>query len=189
MKLPLSFYMRENVIEIAKDLIGKTLFTRIGGHLSGGIITETEAYAGIHDKASHAYNGRRTSRTRIMYMRGGTAYVYLCYGMHDLFNVVTGMPEVPDAVLIRGIKVVHGIDIIQQRLRKKIFADNSINGPGRITKALGIKVVFSGIDLMGDLIWLEDNQFTVDRNALKVTARIGVGYAGEDALLPYRFLL
>ncbi|NLN96148.1 MAG: DNA-3-methyladenine glycosylase [Bacteroidales bacterium] len=189
MKLQLSFYSRTNVIEIARDLLGKTLFTNIDGYLTGGIITETEAYAGVHDRASHAYNGRRTARTEVMYMRGGTAYIYLCYGIHHLFNIVTGEPEVPHAVLIRGIKVTHGIDIIQKRTKKNITVGEVISGPGKVSKALGINVSFTGTDLLDNDIWLEDNNFRVDPKTVKSTPRIGVDYAGSDALLPYRFVI
>lgn len=177
------------MVEIARDLLGKTLFTNIDGELTGGIITETEAYAGVHDRASHAFNGRRTARTEVMYMRGGTAYVYLCYGIHHLFNIVTSEHEVPHAVLIRGVKATHGIDIIQKRTNKNITVGEVISGPGRVSKALGINVSFSGTDLLGNDIWLEDNNFRVDPKKVKITARIGVEYAGKDALLPYRFVI
>ena len=104
MKLKREFYLREDVVQIAKELLGKVLFTNIGGKITAGIITETEAYAGITDRASHAYNNRRTARTEVMYAVGGTSYVYLCYGIHHLFNVVTNKKDIPHAVLIRAIK-------------------------------------------------------------------------------------
>ena len=98
MKLQRSFYTRQDVVQIAKDLIGKYIFTHFNGEITGGIIIETEAYEGITDRASHAYGGRRTARTEVMYADGGVAYVYLCYGMHSLFNIVTNIQGVPQAV-------------------------------------------------------------------------------------------
>src|SRR6187401_2200797 len=103
MKLDDSFYVREDVVQISRELLGKVLVTRMGNKITSGIITETEAYNGIIDKASHAYNNRRTKRTEIMYHVGGTAYIYLCYGIHSLFNVVTNEKDIPDAVLVRSI--------------------------------------------------------------------------------------
>ena len=120
MKLERDFYIRENVVLVAKELLGKVLFTKINGKITAGIISETEAYAGITDRASHAYNNRRTARTEIMFAEGGTAYVYLCYGMHHLFNVVTNKKDIPHAVLIRAIKPIDGIPtILKRRNRKK----------------------------------------------------------------------
>ena len=106
MKIPLSFYQSDDVVFLARSLLGKSLLTFLDGKLTGGIITETEAYAGINDKASHAYGGRKTKRTEVMYREGGVCYVYLCYGIHYLFNVVTGKKDVPHAVLIRGISLL-----------------------------------------------------------------------------------
>src|SRR5688572_7863163 len=103
MKLKRDFYTREDVVLVAKELLGKVLCTKWNGKTTSGIITETEAYEGITDRASHAYRGRRTERTEIMYSEGGTAYVYLCYGMHHLFNVVTNKKDIPHAVLIRAV--------------------------------------------------------------------------------------
>ena len=119
MKLSPDFYLREDVVQISQDLLGKYLFTQIGGKTTAGIITETEAYAGITDKASHAYGGKRTARTETMYARGGTAYVYLCYGIHHLFNVVTNMPGIPHAVLIRAVIPAEGIETILRRRNKE----------------------------------------------------------------------
>src|ERR1700741_1441905 len=117
-KLPVSFYQRENVFEIAKELLGKLLVTKWNGVVSSGRIVEVEAYNGIIDKASHAFAGRRTARNEIMYAKGGVAYVYLCYGIHHLFNVVTNDPETPHAILIRAAEPVYGIDIMLMRTKK-----------------------------------------------------------------------
>jgi DNA-3-methyladenine glycosylase len=186
--LDYKFYQRDDVVRIAKELLGKTLCTKIDEKLCGGIITETEAYAGIHDKASHAYGGRRSERTEIMYQKGGTAYVYLCYGVHSLFNVVTNKKDIPDAVLIRGIAPVTGTEFMLQRTGKKTLDKNFSIGPGKVSKALGIHYSHTGIDLCGDTIWLEDTGIIVHEDEIKTGTRIGVNYAGEDALLPYRFI-
>jgi DNA-3-methyladenine glycosylase len=188
LKLKKEFYLRENVVEIARDLLGKYLFTFFDEGLTGGIITETEAYNGIADKASHAYSGRRTARTEIMYAAGGTAYVYLCYGIHSLFNVVTNQKDIPNAVLIRAIKPVEGIPLMLKR-RNKFSADKSLAaGPGTLSQALGIHYLHSGTSLSGKNIWIEDRKIIPAPGSILVTPRIGVDYAGEDAKLPYRFV-
>lgn len=189
MKIQPSFYLRDDVVKIARELIGKYIFTKINGELTGGIITETEAYAGITDKASHAYGNRRTKRTEIMYRRGGIAYVYLCYGVHSLFNIVTNFENVPHAVLIRGIFPTYGQKRILQRSKKKKLTVKVTDGPGKVSKALGIHFSDSGCDLFGDKIWLEDKEIKIDKNKIKITKRIGIDYAGDDAKLPYRFEL
>jgi DNA-3-methyladenine glycosylase len=186
MKIDREFYLREDVVQVAKDLIGKYLFTRFNGELTAGIITETEAYEGVTDRASHAYGGRRTGRTEVMFANGGVAYVYLCYGVHSLFNIVTNTKDVPHAVLIRGILPVEGLDIMKLRLDKLLLDKTSGSGPGKVSKLLGIHYSHTGIDLQGDEIWLEDRGINV-AGEIMTGPRIGVGYAGEDALLPYRF--
>jgi len=190
--LPREFYTRPDVVLIARELLGKVLYTSINHEITGGIIIETEAYAGVIDKASHAYNNRRTARTEIMYREGGCAYVYLCYGIHPLFNIVTSVQDVPHAVLIRGIKPLCGIEIMKNRKGKIELILKDGNGPGNITKLLGIRVEHSGINLSIDSdaeegIWLQDEGIQVLDSEVKSSPRIGVDYAGEDAKLPYRF--
>lgn len=187
-KLGLEFYLKQDVVELAHALLGKYLFTRIDKKLTGGIITETEAYQGVIDKASHAYGGKRTRRTEIMYAEGGSAYVYLCYGIHSLFNIVTNRKDVPHAILIRAIQPTHGIEtMLKRRNRKKL--DRTLSaGPGTVSQALGIHYSHSGLSLAGNKIWLEERNLIPDPGNVIVTPRIGVNYAAEDALLPYRFL-
>jgi DNA-3-methyladenine glycosylase len=196
--LPHSFFLNEDVVEIARDLIGKTLVTSFGGVITSGMITETEAYAGVTDRASHAFGGRYTSRTSIMYQTGGTAYVYLCYGVHSLFNVVTNIEGVPDAVLIRGIKPQDGVGKMLERTGKSKIDKYFGAGPGKVSRCLGIHFSHSGLpvtELYGKStetvlqIWLENNDLVIDKKEITVGPRIGVDYAGGDALLPYRFLL
>lgn len=183
MKLPRSFYTRPDVVAIARELIGKVLVTRIEERMTAAIITETEAYAGVGDKASHAWNGRRTARTEVMYAQGGTAYVYLCYGIHHLFNVVTHVEGVPHAVLIRAVHPLEGVAHMRERRQGRTTTD----GPGTLSIALGIRTAHTGTDLLGDTIWIEDRDIIVPRRHIITGPRIGVDYAGADALLPYRF--
>ncbi|MBU2650164.1 MAG: DNA-3-methyladenine glycosylase [Bacteroidetes bacterium] len=189
MKLSRDFYLRDDVVIIARDLIGKKLITCIGGKQTTGMITETEAYEGETDRASHAFGGRKTQRTEIMYQIGGRAYIYLCYGIHSLFNIVTNQDGIPHAVLIRGIKPLTGLETMLERTGKKQIKKDFGNGPGKVSRALGIHYSQTGIDLLGDIIWLEENKFDHEKFMIETTIRVGIDYAGEDARLPYRFVL
>jgi len=187
MKLPPSFYVKDDVVAVARDLLGKVLCTRLNGESTKAIIVETEAYAGVTDKASHAYGGRRTKRTEPIYGQGGTAYVYLCYGLHHLFNVVTNEAETPDAVLIRAGAPMSGAELMLKR-RKKAKADKTLlAGPGSLAKALGITTDHTGLSLMNGQIWIEDRGIEIDDDSVLVGPRVGIDYAGDDALRPYRF--
>lgn len=188
-KLDKKFYLDKDVVKLARQLLGKKLCTNIQGIYTAGIITETEAYAGENDKASHAYNNRRTVRNEFMYHHGGVAYVYLCYGLHHLFNVVTNVKDVPHAVLIRAIKPVEGIEDILLRRNHKALAKNTAGGPGTVSQALGISTKLNGTDLNEGDIWIEDVGISFTKNEITATPRIGVDYAGEDTKLPYRFLV
>ena len=187
MILPPSFYLHEDVVQVAKELLGKVIVTKIDGITTSGIITETEAYAGVTDKASHAYGGRRTNRTEVMYAQGGVAYVYLCYGIHHLFNVVTNVKDVPHAVLIRAIEPMKGIDTMLQRRKKEKLQPQLTAGPGAMSMALGIQTSHTGLSLSKGIITLHDEGIKVEN--IIATTRIGVDYAKEDALLPYRFYI
>ncbi|MDB5255895.1 MAG: 3-methyladenine glycosylase [Chitinophagaceae bacterium] len=184
--LKASYYLNTDVVFLAKDLIGKTLCTRINNILTCGIITETEAYAGVNDKASHAYNGKRTNRTEPMYSKGGVSYVYLCYGIHRLFNIVTNTKGIPHAILIRAIYPTTGIEEIIERRGVK-FSKNLCVGPGKVSQALGIDLLHNSLSLTGKEIWLQDDHVQLKPGDIQVGPRIGVDYAGEDAKLPYRF--
>ncbi len=188
MKLHLSYYENDDVVGLAKDLIGKELFTNINGIITSGIISETEAYAGATDKASHAYGGRRTKRTETMYKPGGRTYVYLCYGIHYLLNIVTGGKGQADAVLIRGIIPRTGIGSMYAR-SKKHRPEGLSDGPAKVCKVLGVNISHNDLMLDSDRIWIEDNKFDAAEYSISVSKRIGIDYAGEDAKLPYRFLL
>ena len=188
-KLPITFYRQKNVCTIAKALIGKVLVSSFNNMITAGRIVETEAYNGAIDKASHAWGGRKTKRTEIMYAAGGISYVYLCYGIHHLFNVVTNVEDVPHAILIRAIEPLTGIDHMLQRTGK-IKLDNTLTrGPGNVSKAMGIYTQHTGMDLQGKELFIVDDGFKVKPSQIAATPRIGVDYAGKDALLPYRFIL
>jgi DNA-3-methyladenine glycosylase len=195
-EVPLSFYRQTDVVRLARELLGKSLFTDINGVITGGIITETEAYAGVTDKASHAYGGRFTDRTQIMYHEGGCTYVYLCYGIHSLFNIVTNVEGIPHAILIRAIKPTTGIETMLVRRGMKNPGPGFCKGPGKVSKALNIHYSHTGLLLSKKVandakmkIWIEESDDIVPAEDIITTSRIGVNYAGNDALLPYRFEL
>jgi DNA-3-methyladenine glycosylase len=187
MILPQYYYLGNDVVALSRDLLGKYLFTNIDGAITGGIIVETEAYAGIIDKASHAFGNRQTPRTKTMFEEGGRAYVYLCYGIHEMFNVVTATEGIPHAILIRAIEPVEGIDIMQFRRNMPVVKPNITKGPGSVAKALGISRNINAYSLLSDVVWIEDRGFSYPDEEVKAAPRIGVDYAGGDALLPYRF--
>jgi len=186
-KLQRGFYLGNDVVQIAKDLLGKTLCTQIDGLLTSGKIVETEAYCWEKDKASHAHLNRRTNRTKILFGKGGFAYVYLCYGIHSLFNIVTNREEFADVVLIRAIEPLKGVEHMMARRGMDKPKYNLTAGPGVMSKALGITTEHYGTDLIGNKIWLEDNNETVSPDAVLSSPRVGIDYAEEDALLPWRF--
>lgn len=187
MKLSQSFYANDNVVTVARDLLGKVLCTKVSGELTSTVITETEAYAGVTDKASHAFGGRRTKRTEPMFGPGGRAYVYLCYGIHHLFNVVTNQEGVPHAVLIRAGKPLTGTGLMLERRSKTKTDKTLLGGPGSLAKALGITTEYTGSSLTNGEIWIEDQGFRVEDDSVVVGPRVGVDYAGKDATRPYRF--
>lgn len=186
-RLPMTFYRRSDAVAVARDLLGKVLCTRIRQTVTKAVITEAEAYAGVADKASHAYGDRRTNRTEPMYSAGGVAYVYLCYGIHHLFNVVAGPRDEPLAVLIRGAEPLEGLPTMRRRRNLGAQSRLRLSGPGVVSQALGIRTTLSGASLLGPTVWIEDHAISVPDADICVGPRIGVDYAGEDAQLPYRF--
>ena len=188
-RLPKSFYTRTNVVQISKELLGKYLITNFKGQKTVGKITETEAYRAPDDKACHAYNNRKTERTKIMFEEGGTAYVYLCYGIHHLFNVVTAEAETAHAVLIRGLEPIENIDLMLERRKMKTLKPQLTSGPGVLSKALGIRTEHTGLSLTHEnsQIWIEDRGDFIDEKNIIASSRVGVGYAEECALWDWRF--
>jgi DNA-3-methyladenine glycosylase len=188
-KLEQKFYDRADVVKISRELLGKVLVTKFDGIVTSGRIVEVEAYAGEIDKASHAFGGRRTNRTSVIYYPGGTAYVYLCYGIHHLFNIVTNKKDIPHAILIRGVEPLEGIPTMLERTGKKKLDFTLTRGPGNVSKALGIGTRHTGSNLLEDEIFVASDGFVPPKKDILATPRIGVDYAGEDALLPYRFII
>lgn len=185
--LPPEYYANEDVVFLSMDLLGKVLMTKINGELTGGIIIETEAYCGLEDKASHAYAGKKTRRNTVMYSIGGICYVYCCYGIHNLFNIVTNQANIPHAILVRAIKPVEGIPVMLKR-RKRAHIDKTLSGgPGTLTQALGIGLEHNGIPLTGPTIWIEDRGIVFKDTEITIGPRVGIDYAKEDALQPWRF--
>lgn len=186
-KLPNDFYLQDDVIALSQNLIGKFLFTNIDGALTGGMIVETEAYRGPDDRASHASGNKRTARNEVMYHKGGIAYVYVCYGIHNLFNVVTNVAGIPHAILIRAIEPTHGEDVMLVRRNKQKIDNSLTGGPGAMSQALGITKEHNGLSLSGSSVWIEERNVVVKSSDIIASPRVGVAYAGEDAALPWRF--
>lgn len=187
-KLPPSFYERDDVVQIARELLGKIIVTAWDGLRTSGRIVETEAYAGLQDKASHAYRGL-TPRTQVLFDTTGAAYVYLCYGLHQMFNISTNKAGVPHAVLIRAVAPIDGIDLMLQRAGKKVADHSLTRGPGNVGKAFGFHRSQSGLSLQSETLFIADDDYPISEDVIGVSPRIGVDYAGEDALLPYRFYI
>lgn len=186
--LPPSFYLRPDVVQIARDLLGKVLVTNWNGEYTSGRIVETEAYAGELDRASHAYRGI-TPRTTVMFGEGGVAYVYLCYGIHQMFNIVTNVRGTAHAILIRAVEPIEGVDIMLRRTGKKILDNTLTRGPGNVGKAFGFHSSQCGFSLQSKELFIADDGFTLDEKTIGISPRIGVDYAGEHALLDYRFYI
>ena len=182
------WYQNENVVEVAKQLLGNLLCTNFGEGVTKGKIVETEAYSGYNDKACHANNQKKTRRNQVMFGRGGHAYVYLCYGIHHLFNVVTNKKGSADAVLIRAVEPVEGVDIMLKRRSMTSIEKRLTAGPGVLSRALGIHMDHYGMALNSNSIWVEEGD-PIRNEQLVSTTRVGVDYAKEDALKLWRFYI
>lgn len=186
-KLAPSFYRISDVTKIAKSLLGKFLVTDFKEGYSSGMIVETEAYS-WKERGCHAFNHKKTNRNAAMFEAGGLSYVYLCYGVHELFNIVTNNEGLAEAVLIRALEPMEGIDLMMQRYQtKKSKAITS--GPGKLAKALGITREHNLIDLTGDTVWVEDRDLKIKPSNIVASARIGMNFPGDDAFLPWRFTI
>lgn len=185
--LPKEYYRHHDVLYLSQDLLGKVLFTKIGSDITGGIIIETEAYRAPEDRASHAYGNRKTKRNVIIFHEGGVSYVYLCYGIHTLFNIVTGEEDQPHAILVRALEPLVGVNRMLKRRGKEKLVHSLLSGPGALAQALGITVKHNGLPLTGPVIWIEDHGNFISSKEIIASARVGVDYAGDDALLPWRY--
>lgn len=175
-------------MKIARELLGKSLFTRINGVVTVGIIVETEAYS-WKEKGCHAFGGRMTERNKIMFDSGGHAYVYLCYGVHNLFNVVTNKTGKAEAILIRALEPQEGLIEMKERRGDLKSPFHLTSGPGKLTKAMGIDRTFNGKFLLNSDVWIEDTGKILSSRQIMARKRIGIDYAGEDSKLPWRFLI
>lgn len=187
MKLDMEFYQRRDVVKISCELLGKVLVTRLGGTTTSGIIVETEAYS-WRERGSHAFGSKLTSRTSVMFREGGHVYVYLCYGMHHLFNIVTNREGVAEAVLVRALEPLDGIPEMMRRRGEKVKLNHLTSGPGKLSKSMGIDRSLNGKLLSDGQIWIEDRK-KVPASQVEAGRRVGIDYAGEDALLPWRFMI
>ena len=177
---------------LAKSFLGKILLTQIDGVTTSGIIVETEAYRGPDDKGCHAYNNRRTERTKVMYEEGGVAYVYICYGMHPMFNIVTGPKESAHAILVRAIEPVEGIETMLQRRNLNKLTPTLVNGPSKLAVALGIVKEMDGTTLVktDGIIQILDNDQTIDESDITEGPRVGMSiHVGPCAHKPWRFYI
>lgn len=181
-------YADSDTARSARFFLGKVLCVRTEDGYAEGMITETEAYGGVEDAASHAYQGRRTARTEVMYAPGGAAYVYLCYGLHSMFNIITGPKDSPKAVLVRAVKIVAGHEVVRKR-RKGVAEKDWASGPGRVCTALGIGRHHYGHDLIsGESVWIEDRGAKVPQCEVIAGPRVGIDYAGDWVQVPWRFV-
>jgi DNA-3-methyladenine glycosylase len=185
MKLPESFYLGPDVVNVAKNLLGKFLVTDLGDGLTSGMIVETEAYS-WRERGCHAFKGKQTNRNAAMFQSGGVSYVYLCYGMYELFNVVTNEAGTAEAVLIRALQPVDGQEIMLNRYQTKSIK-RITSGPGKLTKALGITRKLNLANLSGDEIWIEDRGIEIKPSQRVASIRIGLNFDGPDVDLPWRF--
>jgi DNA-3-methyladenine glycosylase len=183
----LGFFQESDVLFIARSLIGMYFKTFIGSVETCVRITEVEAYAGVNDRGSHVYGGKRTPRTEVFYKHGGVAYVYLCYGIHNMFNVITGPQNDPKAILIRAGEPISGVEKMLERRGMERPEKRLTTGPGSLAKAMGIQANHNGLPLNGEVFGIYHSEEIVPME-IHATPRIGIDYAGEDALLPYRFI-
>lgn len=205
------FYTRADVVQVARELLGKVIVTHFDGQRTAGLITETEAYRAPDDRACHAFGNRRTTRTEVMFQEGGRAYVYLCYGIHHLFNVVTAPAETAHAVLIRAIEPLEGVELMMRR--RNLFKNeagrtgkrtipgvsgagfpvpvNLTTGPGAMSQALGLTTRWTGQSFFAPEtpVWIEYRGMNIPEDEIMAGKRIGVDYAGECAAWPWRFWL
>ena len=190
-RLDPAFYRRSDVVGIARALLGRYLVTAFDGQPTAGRIVETEAYRAPDDKACHAHCNRFTKRTQVMFEAGGIAYVYLCYGIHHLFNVVTGAEGQAHAVLIRAVEPADNVARMLQRRRLDQPQRRLCAGPGVLSQALGITTDANGASLTApdSLIWIEDRGDCPSETAIASAPRIGIGYAEECAAWPWRFFI
>jgi DNA-3-methyladenine glycosylase len=187
--LPASFYQSDDVISLAQQLLGKIIVSHIGTESCAGRIVETEAYKAPEDKGSHAYGNKKTARTSAMFGPGGHSYVYLCYGIHQLFNVVTGPADMAHAILVRAVEPLEGLPIMLKRRKMTQLNKTLTNGPGKWTQAMGITRSHNALQLFDQKSTVqvyEDLGFDIIQDII-ASPRVGIAYAAEWANQPWRF--
>lgn len=188
MVIPDTFYLREDTLTIAKELLGKFVYTNIDGILTGGMIVETEAYIGPEDRGSHAFEGRKTAKNATMYEAGGVAYMYICYGIHDMLNIVTGPKDSSHAILIRAIEPKVGIEMMQVR-RGNVPLKRLCKGPGSLAKALGLNKSHNQTSLASNLVWIADEGTIIKENEIVSSPRVGLSCPEPYFSINWRFTL
>lgn len=192
MLLPEEFYVDSDVVNLAKVLLGKTISTYTDGIMTSGMIVETEAYRGPDDRGCHAFGNRYTERTKTMFESGGVAYVYICYGLHPMFNVVSGAKDQPHAILVRAIEPFEGIDTMLQRRNLQKLSYQLSNGPGKAAVALGITKNLDGSILFdqNSPIQITENQINLKDEKIVTGLRVGMSvHVGLCAYRPWRFYI
>ncbi len=183
-----SYYQSDDVLHMAQSLLGKVIRSNLDGVEVTGRIVETEAYRSTDDKGSHAYPDKVTKRTAIQYASGGNAYIYLCYGIHHLFNVITGPAESGHVVLIRAVELMEGVEFARQRRKIKASDLNLTNGPGKWTQAFGITTHLNNSPLYkrsGNINILDAP--SIPKSQIITSPRVGIAYAQECAHWPWRY--
>jgi DNA-3-methyladenine glycosylase len=185
-KLEHSFYQRKT-LDVAKELLGKYIVHDTSSSKTSGKIVEVEAYIGPEDRACHAYNNKYTDRTKVMFGSGGYAYVYLIYGMYYCLNIVTNKESCPEAILIRALEPLEGIELMKKR-RGTDKLLNLCSGPGKLCSAMGITKSHNGLDLCGEILYLLSGEDVPPENIVS-TPRIHIDYAKEARDYPWRFIV
>jgi DNA-3-methyladenine glycosylase len=193
MKLSKEFY-RQNTLKVAQELLGKKLVHNNNGTILSGIIVETEAYMGPQDKAAHSFGGKKTERTKVMFEPGGISYIYFIYGLYYCFNVVTAKENDPQAVLIRALEPLEGLEDMAMIRYKKNFAElkkreiiNLTSGPSKLCSALRLDKTLNGVDLTSGVLYIEKVNYPSFE--IVKTTRIGIDYAEEAKEYPWRFYI
>lgn len=182
-------FYQQDILKVSRDLLGKILVHETPEGTVAGRIVEVEAYAGPEDRAAHSYGGRRTQRNDVMYGEKGHAYVYLIYGMYYCVNFTAGnVPEKPEAVLIRALEPVEGMEFMAKHRKLTDGLKNLTNGPGRLCMAMGISKAENKLDVTAPPFYIR-NAEPVPQSEVAETTRVGVDYAEEWKDKPWRFYI
>lgn len=185
-KLGPEFYLQDT-IEVARQLLGKKLVHVLpSGERLSGMIVETEAYLGSEDPACHSFGNRLTTRTAPMFEGGGISYIYFIYGMHHCFNVVTRPPGHPEAVLVRALEPLEGLDLMGASAQRR--STEVANGPGKLCRALRLDRNLNGVELCGSQLYLAEHRELTTADVAD-SPRIGIHYAADAVHWPLRFFI